>query len=69
MFIPQEIIRRKRNGEELSRAEIEYFVKGIADNSISEGQIAAFAMATYFNDMTMPERIAITTACVIRVMS
>ena len=62
MFIPQEIIRRKRNGEELSRAEIEYFVNGIADNSISEGQIAAFAMATYFNDMTMDERIAITTA-------
>jgi len=62
MFIPQEIIRRKRNGEELSRAEIEYFVNGIADNSISEGQIAAFAMATYFNDMTMPERIAITSA-------
>ena len=62
MFIPQEIIRRKRNGEELSRAEIEYFVNGIADNSISEGQIAAFAMATYFNDMTMDERIAITSA-------
>lgn len=62
MFIPQEIIRRKRNGEELSRAEIEYFVKGITDNSISEGQIGAFAMATYFNDMTMNERIAITTA-------
>ena len=35
MFIPQEIIRRKRNGEELSRAEIEYFVNGIAYNSIS----------------------------------
>jgi len=62
MFIPQEIIRRKRNGEILSRAEIEYFVNGIADNSISEGQIAAFAMATYFNDMNMDERIAITTA-------
>ncbi|QUM83548.1 MULTISPECIES: thymidine phosphorylase [unclassified Moritella] len=62
MFIPQEIIRRKRNGEVLSCAEIEYFVNGIADNSISEGQIGAFAMATYFNDMNMDERIAITSA-------
>jgi len=62
MFIPQEIIRRKRNGEILSRAEIEYFVNCMTDNSISEGQIAAFAMAIYFNDMNMDERIAITTA-------
>lgn len=62
MFLPQEIIRRKRNGEALSTAEIQFFVKGISDNSISEGQIAAFAMATYFNDMNMEERIAITSA-------
>ena len=62
MFIPQEIIRRKRNGEALTQAEIEFFVNGIADNSISEGQIAAFAMATYFKDMNMEESIAITSA-------
>ena len=62
MFLPQEIIRRKRNGEALTKAEIDFFVNGIADNSISEGQIAAFAMATYFNDMNMDERIAITSA-------
>ena len=62
MFLPQEIIRRKRNGEELSNAEIQFFVKGITDNSISEGQIAAFAMATYFKDMTMGERVALTTS-------
>jgi len=62
MFLPQEIIRRKRNGEALTTAEIQFFVNGIADNSISEGQIAAFAMATYFNDMNMEERIAITSA-------
>ena len=48
MFLPQEIIRKKRDGKKLSREEIEFFVKGIADNSISEGQIGAFAMAVYF---------------------
>ncbi len=59
MYLPQEIIRKKRDGESLSRAEIDFFIKGITDNSISEGQIAAFAMAVYFQDMTMDERIAL----------
>ncbi|WP_035416044.1 thymidine phosphorylase [Ferrimonas kyonanensis] len=62
MFLPQEIIRKKRNGEPLSEQEIRFFVQGITDNSISEGQIAAFAMAIYFKDMPMDERIALTKA-------
>ncbi|QSX41685.1 thymidine phosphorylase [Shewanella cyperi] len=62
MFLAQEIIRKKRNGEALSKEEIQFFVKGITDNSVSEGQIAALGMAVYFNDMTMDERIALTTA-------
>ncbi|SFZ98280.1 Thymidine phosphorylase [hydrothermal vent metagenome] len=61
MFLPQEIIRRKRDGEKLSSEEIAFFVKGIADNSISEGQVAAFAMAVYFNGMDMDERIALVS--------
>ncbi|MBV7314931.1 thymidine phosphorylase [Shewanella sp. NIFS-20-20] len=62
MFLAQEIIRKKRNGQALSAAEIQFFVQGITDLSVSEGQIAAFGMAVYFNDMTMDERIAITSA-------
>ena len=62
MFLAQEIIRKKRDGLILTDAEIQGFVRGIADNSISEGQIAALAMAIYFNDMTMAERIALTCA-------
>lgn len=62
MFFPQEIIRKKRDGEILSDEEIQFFIQGVADNSISEGQIAAFAMTIYFNEMTMPERIALTCA-------
>ncbi|WP_163933651.1 thymidine phosphorylase [Paraferrimonas sp. SM1919] len=62
MFLAQEVIRSKRNGNKLSKAEIEFFVKGISDNSISEGQVAAFAMATFFNDMDMDERVALTAA-------
>ena len=62
MYLPQEIIRSKRDGKSLSKEEIDFFIKGIADNSVSEGQIAAFAMAVYFQDMSMDERIALALA-------
>ncbi|WP_154114781.1 thymidine phosphorylase [Vibrio cincinnatiensis] len=61
-FLPQEIIRRKRDGETLSREEINFFIQGVANNTVSEGQIAAFAMAIFFREMTMSERIALTCA-------
>ncbi len=60
MFLPQEIIRKKRDGGVLSDQEIAFMVKGLADESISEGQIAAFAMAVFFQGMTMDERITLT---------
>ncbi|MFQ2043501.1 thymidine phosphorylase [Aeromonas veronii] len=62
MFLPQEIIRKKRNGEALSTQEIQFFVQGITNNTIGEGQIAALAMAVYFKDMAMDERVALTCA-------
>jgi thymidine phosphorylase len=63
-MLPQEIIRKKRDGGTLNDAEIAHFVKGLADGSIAEGQVAAFAMAVYFKGMAMPERIALTRAMV-----
>lgn len=62
MFLPQEIIRKKRNGEALSTPEINFFIQGITNNTIGDGQIAALAMAVYFQDMTMDERVALTCA-------
>jgi thymidine phosphorylase len=62
MFLPQEIIRKKRDGGVLSAEEIQFFVRGIPNGSVTEGQIAALAMAVYFNDMTMDERVAFTLA-------
>ncbi len=59
-MIPQEIIRKKRDGEVLSKAEIAFFAEGIGSGKISEGQIAAFAMAVYFKGMTLDERVALT---------
>ena len=61
-FLPQEIIRRKRDGAELSDEEINLIVGGIAFGSISEAQVAAFAMAVFFRGMVRRERISFTQA-------
>ncbi|WP_435896214.1 thymidine phosphorylase [Oceaniferula spumae] len=62
MMLPQEIIRHKRDGLTLSEEEIRYFANGIADDSITEGQIAAFGMAVYFNGMSSEEAADLTLA-------
>jgi thymidine phosphorylase len=61
-FLPQEIIAKKRDGKILTPGEIGAFIAGFADGSVSHAQAAAFAMATYFRDMTVPERVALTVA-------
>ncbi len=61
-WLPQEVIRRKRDGKVLSESDIKRFVAGITDFSISEGQAAAFAMAVLLKGMTVEERIALATA-------
>jgi len=60
--MPQEIIRRKRDREELTPAEIATFVRGVTDGSVSEGQIGAFTMAIYLNGTTVAERVALALA-------
>ena len=54
-MLPQEIIRKKRDGAALSAGEIAAIVHGITDGSLSEGQAAAFAMAVFFRGMAPEE--------------
>ena len=61
-FLPQEIIRAKRDGQVLTDAQIEQFVAGLTDGSIGDGQAAAFAMAVFFRGMNIDERVALTRA-------
>ncbi len=61
-YFPQEIIRRKRDDQSLSEEEIGFFVRGLADGSISEGQVAAFAMAVFFRGLSGVECAALTRA-------
>lgn len=60
MFLPQETIRNKRDKKPLTKNEIQEFVKGITDNSVSEAQIAAFTMATFLNGMSREECVNLT---------
>ncbi len=61
-FLPQEVISRKRDGHALTAEEIATFIAGFTKGTVSHAQAAAFAMAVYFQDMTMPERVALTLA-------
>ena len=61
-FLPQEIIRNKRDGGELDPADIASFIHGLTDGSVSEGQVAAFAMAVFFQGMSRSEAVALTVS-------
>jgi len=61
-MLPQEIIRRKRDGKLLSSDEIAAFVAGMTSGKVSEGQVAAFAMAVFFKGMSRDEAVALTLA-------
>ena len=60
MLLPQEIIRHKRDKQVLPTEEIQAFVRGITDNSVSEAQIAAFAMTIFLNGMSRDECVDLT---------
>ena len=61
-MLPQEIIRKKRDGLALTPDEIAWFITGVTQGRVSEGQVAAFCMATLLRKMTMGERVALTSA-------
>ncbi|MBQ3520864.1 MAG: thymidine phosphorylase, partial [Firmicutes bacterium] len=55
-----ELITKKRNGQALTEAEIEYLVKGYTAGDIPDYQMSAFLMAVYFNGMDKAETVALT---------
>jgi thymidine phosphorylase len=61
-MLPQEIIRKKRDGAPLTRDEVREFINGLTKGSISEGQVAAFAMAVFFKGMSAEEAVGLTLA-------
>jgi pyrimidine-nucleoside phosphorylase len=57
-----EIIGKKRDGQELSEAEIAQAVSGFVSGAVSEGQMGALLMAIFLNGMTARESAALTMA-------
>jgi len=55
-----DIILRKREGLELSRDEIAFFVAGYTRGEIPDYQASALAMAVFYKGMTPPETVALT---------
>ncbi|MBC8029148.1 MAG: thymidine phosphorylase [Pyrinomonadaceae bacterium] len=59
---PQDVIRRKRDGEHLSREEITFFIEGVTRGTIADYQISALLMAIYLNGMNDAEQGMLTEA-------
>ena len=57
-----DIIKKKRDGNSLSKDEIEFFISGYTSGEIPDYQASALLMAIYFNGMNNDETVALTTA-------
>jgi thymidine phosphorylase len=62
-MLPQELIRKKRDGGVLTESEIAFLVAGIADGKgLADAQVGALAMALFLKGMDKDERVALTRA-------
>ena len=59
---PQDVIRKKRDGQSLSREEIEFFIGGVTSGRIADYQVSALLMAIYLNGMDQAEQQILTEA-------
>jgi pyrimidine-nucleoside phosphorylase len=59
---PQDVIRRKRDGHQLSREEITFFIDGVTRGTIADYQTSALLMAIYLNGMNDAEQEVLTDA-------
>ncbi len=61
-FFPQDIIIKKRDGHALSREEITFFARGVADGTFADYQATALLMAIFLRGMTPQETAWLTDA-------
>ena len=56
----KEVIQKKRNRQEHTRQEIEYFIRGYMSSQIADYQVSAWLMAVYLNGLTTQETLTLT---------
>ena len=61
-YNPVSIIRKKRDGNQVSKEEIEYLVKQYTKDDLPDYQMSAFLMAVYLNRLNNEEASALTSA-------
>lgn len=59
-MLPQEIIRKKRNGQTLTKDEISFFINGLTSGEIVDAQASALTMAIFLKGMTVEETTDLT---------
>ncbi len=57
-----DIIEKKKQGKDLSKAEIDYLISEYSKDAIPDYQVAALLMAIFFKGMTMEETVNLTMA-------
>jgi pyrimidine-nucleoside phosphorylase len=59
-----DLIQKKRNGEPLTKNEIDWIITGVVEGSIPDYQVSAWLMAIYFKGMSIQETRDLTLAIV-----
>lgn len=59
-----DIIKKKRDGKELTKEEIDFFIRGYTSGEIPDYQASALMMAVFFQKMTKEETLHLTRAMV-----
>lgn len=61
-MLPVEILKKKRDGIELNQKEIDFFIRGLVNNEISEVQASAFLTSSFIHGLTFRETAFLTEA-------
>jgi pyrimidine-nucleoside phosphorylase len=61
MHVPT-LIEKKREGQELTKEEIDFLIEGFTSGEVADYQMSAWAMAVFFKGMTAVETQHLTTA-------
>lgn len=59
-FLPMELIKKKRAGQEHTREELKFIIDGFVSNRIPDYQMSAWLMSVYFQGMTTEETANLT---------